>query len=209
MSHPDFFESAPKVTVYDPLAELLGASSDGVIHYSYTDAVKLAGHSCPTVAGAWLMTLKALQALYPDSLPERGNIMVSFADDARNGVTGVIANVVSLVTGATVDTGFKGLAGMYSRCDLMAFNAEVAGEIGFTRRDTGASVAVSYSAREVPPAPMTMPLLQKILAGTASPDQHVTFAQAWQDRVRRILESADLPGLITLSHQAPSPAVHA
>jgi hypothetical protein len=199
MSHPAFFESSPKISLYDPLAELLGASSDGVLHYSYTDAVKLAGHSCPTVAGAYLMTVKALRALYPDSLPERGNILVEFGDDPANGVTGVIANVVTLLTGATVDTGFKGLAGEYDRRSLMAFNADIAGEIAFTRRDTGACVAVSYSAREVPPAPLTMPLLQKILAGQASPEQRQTFIEAWQDRVRRILEAIDMPGLITLN----------
>lgn len=199
MSHPAFFESAPKISLYDPLAELLGATNDGVMHYSYTDAVKLAGHSCPTVAGAYLMTLKALQALYPDSLPERGNILVEFGESATDGVTGVIANVVSLLTGATADTGFKGLAGDYDRRNLMAFNADIAGEIAFTRRDTGACVAVSYSAREVPPAPMTMPLLQKILAGQATPEQRKSFTEAWQDRVRRILESIDLPGLVTVS----------
>lgn len=199
MSHPDFFASSPTLSLYDPLAELLGAADDGVFHYNYTDVVKLAGHSCPTVVGAYLMTLKALQALYPDSLPERGNILVEFGESATEGVTGVIANVVSLLTGATVDTGFKGLAGDYDRRNLMAFDADIAGEIAFTRRDTGACVAVSYSAREVPPAPMTMPLLQKILAGQATPEQRVTFIEAWQDRVRRILESVDMPGLITVN----------
>ncbi|MBV6272559.1 hypothetical protein KVP09_06470 [Alcaligenaceae bacterium CGII-47] len=199
MGHPAFFESSPKISLYDPLAELLGAADDGVFHYDYTDVVKLAGHSCPTVAGAYLMTIKALRVLYPDSLPERGNILVEFGDSASAGVTGVIANVVSLLTGATGDTGFHGLAGDYNRRDLMFFNADVAGEIAFTRRDTGACVAVSYSAREVPPAPMTMPLLQKILAGEATSEQRASFLEAWQDRVRRILESIDLPGLITVN----------
>lgn len=199
MSHPAFFETSPTISLYDPLAELLGAADDGVLHYNYTDVVKLAGHSCPTVVGAYLMTVKALRALYPDSLPERGNILVEFSESATEGVTGVIANVVSLLTGATVDTGFKGLAGDYDRRNLMAFNADIAGEIAFTRRDTDACVAVSYSAREVSPAPMTMPLLQKILAGQATPEQRVSFVEAWQDRVRRILESIDMPGLITVN----------
>uniref|UniRef100_UPI00333F49CE hypothetical protein n=1 Tax=Castellaniella defragrans TaxID=75697 RepID=UPI00333F49CE len=198
MTFPAFFDTAPKITLYDPLADLLGASDDGTLEYCYADAVRLAGHSCPTVAGAYLMTVKALAALYPDSLPQRGDILVEFADDARNGVTGVIANVVCLLTGSTADTGFKGLAGQYDRRDLLRFTADIPGEIAFTRRDTGACIVASYSAREVPPAPMTMPLLQRILAGEASDAQRRDFAQVWQDRVRRILESADLPGLITL-----------
>ncbi len=198
MALPAFFDDAPKITLYDPLAELLGASDDGTIEYGYADAVRLAGHSCPTVAGAYLMAVKALRALYPGELPQRGDILVEFADDARNGVTGVIANVVALLTGATTDTGFKGLAGQYDRRDLMRFDADIPGEIAFTRRDTGACVVASYSAREVPPAPMTMPLLQRILAGQASDEQRGDFARAWQDRVRRILESVDMPGLVTL-----------
>jgi len=32
----------------DPLAELLGAAEGGIVEYRYADAVKLAGHSCPT-----------------------------------------------------------------------------------------------------------------------------------------------------------------
>jgi hypothetical protein len=72
MSHPAFFDEVKSITLRDPLAEILGAASDGMMRYSYLDAVKLAGHSCPTVAGAYLMTLKALEKLYPDSVAERG-----------------------------------------------------------------------------------------------------------------------------------------
>lgn len=208
MTFPAFFTQAPRIALHDPLAQLLGASDDGRIEYGYEDAVRLAGHSCPTVAGAWLMTVKALRALYPDSLPERGNILVEFADSATNGVTGVIANVVSLVTGSTTDTGFKGLAGRYDRRQLLAFDQDLPGEISFTRRDTGASVVVSYSAQGVPPAPAAMPLLQKVLSGQANDSQKQEFAQIWQDRVRRILEAADLPGLITIQPRRTAAQAH-
>lgn len=203
MAFPAFFAQAPRITLHDPLAQLLGASDNGQIEYGYEDAVRLAGHSCPTVAGAWLMTIKALRVLYPDTLPERGGIQVKFADHATNGVTGVIANVVSLVTGSTTDTGFKGLAGQHDRRHLLEFGQNLPGEISFTRRDTGASVTVSYSAQGVPPSPAAMPLLQKILSGQADAGQQQEFGQIWQDRVRRILEAADQPGIITIQeHQA-------
>ena len=52
---PAFFQDIPPLTLRDPLAALLGAAEGGLIDYRYADAVKLAGHSCPTVAGAWLM----------------------------------------------------------------------------------------------------------------------------------------------------------
>ncbi len=204
MAFPAFFAQAPRLVLHDPLAALLGASDDGLIEYGYEDAVRLAGHSCPTVAGAWLMTVRALRALYPDSVPERGDVLVEFADDATSGVTGVIANVVSLLTGASTDTGFKGLAGQHDRRDLLHFNCNVPGEIRFTRRDTGASVAVSYSAQSIAGSPAAMPLLQKILAGQASDTQKREFGQIWQDRVRRILEAADRPGVITLTWLQPA-----
>src|SRR5690348_2038616 len=108
MTYPDFYDRAPTLAVHDPLADFLGAAQGGVIEYRYADAVRLAGHSCPTVAGAYLMTVKALRHLYGEALPERGGVAVEFHEDRTNGVTGVMANVATLITGATQDTGFKG-----------------------------------------------------------------------------------------------------
>ena len=110
-----FFAQAPRIRVRDPLAAFLGAARDGVLEYGYADAVRLAGHSCPTVASAWLMARAALHALYGAALPERGSVRVELRDQAEEGVTGVIANVFALVTGATVNTGFKGIGGRFDR----------------------------------------------------------------------------------------------
>ncbi len=106
---------------------------------------------------------------------------------------------VGLVTGATTDTGFKGLAGQHDRRNLLHFQGDIPGEIAFKRRDTGDRVAVSFSAQGVPGSPAAMPLLQKILSGGAGDAEKRDFAQLWQDRVRRILEAADQPGLVTVS----------
>src|SRR3989304_3265406 len=100
MSYPAFFNDVRKITLRDPLAEFLGAAEGGAIEYSYLDAVKLAGHSCPTVAGIYLMTLKALKHLYGGEIPERGAIRGAFRDDIASRVTGGRANVASLLTGA-------------------------------------------------------------------------------------------------------------
>ena len=77
MHLPAFYSHAPRVLVRDPLAELLGAADGGLIEYGYADAVRLAGHSCPTVAGAYLMARAGLRTLYPDTLPERGGVVVT------------------------------------------------------------------------------------------------------------------------------------
>ena len=187
MRYPAFFDAVPRIALRDPLSQFLGAFPDGVVEYGYLDAVKLAGHSCPTVAGAYLMTAKALAELYGDALPERGAIKVEFRDDATRGVTGVIAGVVSLITGARQDDGFKGIAGRFDRRGLLRFNVPGPGEIRFTRLDTGAAIDVAYDAASVPPDATMQPLLQRALApGAAAPDQ-AEFARVWQDRVRWIL----------------------
>ena len=199
MQTPAFYAQVRGLSVHDPLAEFLGAADGGRIDYSYLDAVKLAGHSCPTVAAAYWMTLKALTHLYPDSLPQRGGIRVEFRQDQLSGVTGVIANVVALLTGATHDTGFKGLAGRFDRRQLLFFGAEVVEEIRYTRIDTGQSVEVSAKLQSVPFAPQTVDLMQKCLDGSATPEQTAEFRECWQARVRTLLlEHGDDPQVFVL-----------
>jgi hypothetical protein len=187
MRTPDFFDQVRSLTVYDPLAEFLGAAVDGRIEYRYVDAVRLAGHSCPTVAAAYWMTLKGLGALYPDSPPERGGIRVDFRQDLLSGVTGVIANVVAMLTGAAQDTGFKGIGGRFDRRGLLYFSVDVGEEIRFTRKDTGAAVDVAARLRSVPFAPETGDLMQKCLDGSATAEETARFRDNWQARVRALL----------------------
>lgn len=187
MNHAAFFDQAPRITLRDPLAEFLGAAEGGIFEYRYLDAVKAAGHSCPTVASAWLMTAKALAALYPDAVPERGAIRAEFRQDRASGVTGVIANIVTLVTGATQDTGFKGIAGRFDRRNLLHFNAEVLGEIRFARGDTGTAVDVSARLDSIPADPRMRELMGACIAGEANEEERREFGRLWQERVRAIL----------------------
>ena len=199
MGFPAFFDEVRRIVVRDPLAEFLGAAEGGLIEYRYVDAVKLAGHSCPTVAAAYWMTLKALEHLYPDASPERGGIRVEFRQDQLSGVTGVIANVVALLTGATHDTGFKGIGGRFDRRRLLHFSADVAEEIRFTRTDTGQAVDVAAQLQSVPFAPQTPALMQKCLDGSASPQETAEFRLCWQARVRTLLlERGDDPEVFVL-----------
>jgi len=191
---PAFYSQVRHLTVHDPLAEFLGAAENGRIEYRYIDAVKLSGHSCPTVAAAYWMTLKALESLYPDTLPQRGGIRVEFRQDQLSGVTGVIANVVAMLTGATFDTGFKGIGGRFDRRQLLYFSADVAEEIRYTRVDTGRAVDLAARLQLVPFAPQTGELMQKCLDGSATPDETAGFRKSWQARVRALLlEHGDDP----------------
>ncbi|AIP67015.1 hypothetical protein [Burkholderia thailandensis] len=196
---PDFFDAAPRIALRDPLAAFLGAASGGAIEYGYADVVKLAGHSCPTVASAYLMTRATLGALYGGVPAERGAIRVALRDPATEGVTGVIANVVGMLTGATFDTGFKGIGGRFDRRRLLAFGEPMPGQLRFTRVDTEASVGVSARLDRVPGDPRIADLLPRCLAMTASPDEATLFRELWQARVRRLLlDHADDADVIVL-----------
>lgn len=191
MNYPTFFDSVPTITLKDPLSNFLGSFTDGIVEFSYLDIVKSAGHSCPTVAGAYLSTLKGIETLYGDEMPIRGNISVALKEDVTKGVTGVISNVITQITGATEITGFKGLNGNFVRHSLMEFNADIESEIQFTRLDTGASVSVSYDPNSVGVDPKMQELMGKMMKQVATPDEKLEFGQIWQQRVSNIFDKAD------------------
>lgn len=204
MAFPEFFADAPTIKVHDGLAETLGASDDGSMEYHYADAVRVAGHSCPTVAGAWLMARAALKALYGNAPAERGNVEVTMSGDEEEGTTGVMAQVFTLVTGAAADNGFHGLGGRYVRRDLLRYGSGDPHAIAhFRRRDTGVEVGVTMDLSGIPPAPEMRPLMGRALAPDATADERRGFARAWQDRVRRLLlEHADDEAAIQVQHYA-------
>lgn len=192
MNYPEFFNNAPSVTVYDPLAGKLGAAKDGVITISYPEVVKLAGHSCPTVAGAYLMTLRGLEALYGNDMPVRGNITVEMQQNQDDGVCGVTANVISFITGAAGSGGFKGVGGFSARNNLLSFGNNIEGEVRMTRTDIGKSVDVNYDPSSIPGNPMMMELMQKTFSGTATEQEEKDFHTMWQGRVELVLNSPNV-----------------
>lgn len=194
MRYPAFFDTVPKIVLHDPLAEFLGATDAGIVEYAYLDAVKLAGHSCPTVAAAYGMTCQALAALYREQLPQRGNIRVEFGKAQDDGVTGVIANVVSLLTGAAADGGFKGIGGHFDRRSRVLFAVDMAAEVRFTRLDNGEAVCVTVDLHSIPSSPRMRELLPRCLGGSAGADECAEFRALWQGRVKAILlEHVDDP----------------
>lgn len=198
MKYPGFFDEAPRLTLYDPLSAFLGATEEGLVEYTYLDAVKLAGHSCPTVAGAYLMTLRALRHLYPGRVPLRGDIDVTLGQEASEGVAGVMASVATLLTGAAGEGGFKGIAGRFERRDRLKFGGDIDGEIQFTRRDTGEGVVASLNAAVPLPAD-ARPLFQRVLGNVGPPEEAQEFRRLWQERVRQLLiDHADDPEVVLL-----------
>ena len=199
MQTPSFFADVPRIEMIDPLAEFLGAVDGGRITYAYVDAVKLAGHSCPTVAGAYLMTKLSLDHLYGQETPVRGNIRVDMRDAVDDGVTGVIGNVIGLITGAAGSGGFKGIGDRFKRAGLLEYGVEQTRSVRFTRLDTGRSIGADFDASLVPPHESQGTLLQAFLSGETGSEDMDKFGEVWQQRVGTIMTSPELwPRMVQL-----------
>jgi hypothetical protein len=191
MQYPPFFDDVSPITLYDPLTALLGVNNNGEVTITYLDVVKLAGHSCPTTAGAFLMLREGLAALYPDTPPQRGDISVSFRQTADTGTTGVIAAVASLVTGASDDKGFKGMGGRFARNNRLFFGSDIPLLLRLMRRDNGTFVDIGYDPSTVPENPLMTPLKSRVLGGMATETERLEFGRLWQERVRKIVLEFD------------------
>ena len=196
MNYPNFYNTIETINLQDPLSNLLGAFENGIVEFNYLDIVKSAGHSCPTIAGAYLLALEGLKALYKDETPIRGEILVSFKEDAKEGVAGVIANVLSQITGATETSGFKGLNGNFARHDLMKFNDSINSSIKLQRLDTGKSVELVYDPSSIEQNPQIPKLMQKIMQNSATQDEKKLFGTLWQERVENIFKN--IPKVISI-----------
>ena len=197
MGYPTFFDQVPAIKLYDPLGMLLGAFEQGKLEISYYDCTKLAGHSCPTVASAFLMASYGLKILFPDSLPIRSQIQIEMKASKDEGVTGVIAAVIAYIAGAGDEGGFKGIGGAFGRNDLLSFgHSNIHETVRLSRIDTGDSVMVSVDTKAVPGSQDMMPLMQKALGSTATEEEESRFRALWQARVEAMLLDSTLQNKI-------------
>lgn len=198
----DFFDEAPEIRVKDPLAYILGAmEADGVLVYKYADVVKMAGHSCISVAGAYMVTVKALKALYPEELPVRGDISITIKGGATDMAYGPMAQVMSLITGAAGETGFAGLGRKFGRRNKMVFDKDDPqyNTFVFRREDTGKTVKIIYNPQVLPQNPLMGSLMPLVVNGQASKEERAQFVSLWQENVRRVLLEPDkIAGLFTV-----------
>jgi formylmethanofuran dehydrogenase subunit E len=197
MTYPNFYNEIETIKVQDDLSSFLGAFENGIYEISYLDIVKGAGHSCPTVLGAYLMSSEALKALYPDSIAKRGEVQVSFAERQSEAVAGVIGNVAMNITGACTTNGFKGIGGNFDRNYLLKFEQDINGASArFTRVDTKKSVDVIYDPSSIRFDSSMQGLMQKCVKGEATSDEKIAFGNLWQKRVEKI--SKNIPDVISV-----------
>jgi len=188
MKYPAFFDEIEPIVLRDELGGFLGAFEDGIVEIRYLDIVKMAGHSCATVAGAWLMASEGLRALWGEQIPRRGEIRVELAGRVEENNTGVVGTVLGNITGAAAENGFGGIKGRFVRRGLLAYGADIPGDVRLTRLDMGASVDVSYR-----PGKVVEPgkILMSAIGPGATGETRQSFPERWQAMVRTILEHAD------------------
>ncbi len=189
MKYRTFFDEIETIVVEDELAKFLGVNEDGVIVFSYADIVKTAGHSCGTVAGAYLIAQEGLKTLYKEGLPKRGEIKVELKKAPRDDNAGVVAAVLSTITGATEAYGFGGIpGGKFNRRDLLFFEADINTAVRLTRLDTGESVGVNYMPKKVVDP---MAILMSAISPNATEEDKKSFPDRFQHMVQTIFENRD------------------
>lgn len=200
MMDDSFKESLRRVKpirLKEPLAETLGAldGKGSVLDYNFIDVVKMAGHACPTVSAAYLCCQLALEKLYDNTIPVRGEISVTVYGEPDEGVYGVMAQVLSFLTGAAPVTGFKGLGHRFKRKDLLKFSTEKIDPeamcFEFRRLDNGHVVVVRFYPQRVPfaetKAKRLGQLTPPIIWEAATEEERQQFQQLWMEKVEDML----------------------
>ncbi len=193
----DFFAEVEPLRIREPLAQALGVfkKADDVMEYSFLDVVKMAGHACPTTAGAYLCCRQALKSLYGNETPIRGDIAITVYGHPSEGVYGVIGQVFSLLTGAAPESGFKGLGHKFKRKDLLIFDPQKIDSqalcFEFSRLDARQSVMVKYYPHRIPfPTEKNKrmgELMPKVLLKAANQDEIKQFQDLWIEKVTEML----------------------
>jgi hypothetical protein len=138
--------------------------------------------------------------LYPDTLPERGNIKVEMRRAQDEGTEGVSAVIAGLVTGAAGVGGFPGIADRHDRRNLLEFGAPIRGRMRFTRLDTRRAVEADYHPERVPMPPEMKALMAQALPPNAGDEARRALARRWQGWVKAILiDHRDDPLLVEVS----------
>lgn len=200
---------AGTVSLREPLAQILGAFRDEspIIEYSYADVVRMAGHACPTTAGAYICCREALESLYPDEVPVRGEVSIVVYGEEDEGVYGVMGQVFSYITGAAARNGFRGLGHRFRRKDLLEYSLSKpepdAMCFDFSRIDNGSLVSVRFYPRRIPHSgedeTRKSRLMEKVIWEAAREEEIKEFQRLWLKKVEDVLSEKDIGEWLKLS----------
>jgi hypothetical protein len=208
----DYITDVEPIMMYDPYFSIFGQSQTAVPYY-YEEVVKVAGHSCGATTGAWVITQKALEVLYPDGeIPVRGQIYVEAPGAEDEWFVGVFGDIITFLTGAAPHTGFIGQEfgqtdDVFVRQNKMVYADEPTNQLPpmrewiFTRMDTGKKVGVKFNLVIITPIPTPgRQAMGKTMATfQATPEEAADYIQYWNDRAIFVLENQDMKGFFTVT----------
>lgn len=171
------------IQVREPFAQFLQATkTEFDFELSLLDVVRFAGHACPSMIGAFIISKKAAQELFTDHVVVRGDVEISTAQSAGSGATGPMCNVLSMIFGAWEKSGFGGLSGQFRRRDLLKFSDPQVpeGAFRFKNIQTNQQIDIFYSPAQG---------LKDIPAATEPVE--VPFPLDWRIKIKKILKNAD------------------
>jgi len=193
----DFMKEIEPIKFLEPFAETLGAlnKESVAIEYTFIDVVKMAGHACPTTAGAYICCQKALKKLYREEIAIRGEISITVYGEQDEGVYGVMGQVFSFLTGAAPASGFRGLGPKFRRKDLLKFTPEKVDHepmcFEFRRTDNNKAVLVKFYPHKIPfPNDKAMKLgelLEKVIWDAAKENEKMEFQNLWMEKVKNVI----------------------
>ena len=206
-----YIAEVPPIMMIDPYFQIFGQSQDAIPYY-YDEAVKLAGHSCGAVTGAWTIARKALEVLYPnEEIPVRGQIAVEAPGAEDEWFVGVFGDVITFVTGASPHTGFIGAEfgkanDVFIRQNKMVYSLEPTNQLPpmrewiFTRLDTGKKVGIKFNLVIITPLPTPgrISMGKKMAAGEATAEEAADYIKYWNDRAIFVLDNADMDGFFSV-----------
>ena len=193
----EFLTAVEPIRFREPFAATLGVFTrdDAVLEYTFVDVVKMAGHACPTTAGAYMCCQEALKALYDGEIPVRGDISVTIYGEPDESVYGVISHVFCLLTGAAPASGFRGLGHKFRRKDLLKFSPEKVQSkalcFEFKRTDVDKIVLIKFYPHKIPfpeeKSKKLTALLEKVIWEAAKDVEQREFQDLWMAKVEDML----------------------
>ena len=169
---PEFYSQVPEILIIDPMAVVVGSMPEGsnILTIKLTDVALYSGYICPGIAAGYMLTKKAMDALYPNSIPQRGQIRVSAMAAA-----GELMEVASYITGARAFYG-RDLINAYDLVVDPSLKPKQRGQyvMVFQRKDTGKAVKAVYDKFKLIPEKKVKEVkvfLNKILTGKALPQE--------------------------------------
>lgn len=206
----DFIQRTEPIRMREPLAETLGVFKESdIVEYSLKEVIKLSGHLCPTVTGAYLCCKKALKELYGENTPVRGEISITMHGEPDESNYGVISQVFSFITGAASSIGFKGIKTFFKRKDLLQFPKNGKDAEGlkfeFKRNDNGKKVTISFLPQNIPVSPEESneinELIQKVLWGAAKKEEVTRFQDLWMKKIKRMLNEENIDKWMVIKNE--------